>query len=267
MSHVPGVVERINGERLVLLGWPCAILMQVAHPLIAAGVAEHSTFRDSPVAPLRRLHGTIKAMLGLTFGDEGQQRRVIDTIRSIHTRVNGTLDREIGRYPAGTPYSAEDPALLLWVHATLLDTSIRLYELIVGSLTAADRDEYCRDSASVALALGADPTAVPRDWPATSNYVEAILSGPTLAVGGNALALADAILNSRTMTLSGPAGWTTRRLTVGLLPPELRRQYGLKWNAGEERRFLRVVSGLRRIRRWTPMQLARWKGSRSARSA
>jgi len=264
---VPGVVERINGERLVLLGWPCAILMQVAHPLIAAGVEEHSTFRDSPVAPLRRLHGTIKAMLGLTFGDAREQQRVIDTIRSIHTRVNGTLDREIGRYPAGTPYSAEDPALVLWVHATLLDTSIRLYELLVGSLTAADRDEYCRDSASVALALGADPTAVPRDWSAMSNYVEAILAGQTLAVGSHALSLADAILDSRTMTLSGPAGWTTRRLTAGLLPPELRRQYGLPWGTREERGFLRVVRSLRRIRRWTPTRLARWKGSSSARSA
>ena len=240
--------------------------MQVAHPLIAAGVSQHSTFRDSPVAPLRRLHGTIKAMLGLTFGNAAEQMRVLDTIRAIHTRVNGRLDREIGRYPAGTPYSAEDPALLLWVHATLIDTSIRLYDLIAGGLGAADRDEYCRDSASVAVALGADPAAVPREWSAMSRYVEAILSSQALAVGADARSLADAILNSPTMKLSGPAGWTTRRLTTGLLPPVLRHAYELQWDTREERRFLRVVSTLSGIRRWAPARLTRWNGSTAFRT-
>src|SRR4051812_8692295 len=147
VPEVPGITDRVNGERVVLLGWPCAILMQVAHPLIAAGVLDHSTFRDNAVAPIRRLHSTVRAMLGLSFGTPAERAEVITTIRSIHTRVNGTLQTDVGRYAAGTRYSAEDPALLLWVHATLVDTSIRLFDMLAGKLTDQDRDEYCRESA------------------------------------------------------------------------------------------------------------------------
>src|SRR4051812_36266816 len=171
VPEVPGITDRINGERVVLLGWPCAILMQVAHPLIAAGVVDHSTFRESTVAPIRRLHSTVKAMLGLTFGDPAERAAVIAAIRSIHTRVNGTLRTDVGRYAAGTRYSAEDPALLLWVHATLVDTTVRLFELTAGKLAEQERDEYCRDSAGVAVDLGADTKAVPRDWSAMQAYV------------------------------------------------------------------------------------------------
>src|SRR3954469_6146298 len=113
VPEVPGITDRVNGERVVLLGWPCAILMQVSHPLIAAGVLDHSTFRDSAVEPIRRLHGTVQAMLGLSFGNAAERAEVIETIRSIHTRVNGALRTGVGRYAAGTRYSAEDPALLL----------------------------------------------------------------------------------------------------------------------------------------------------------
>ena len=258
---MPGITDRINGERIVLLGWPCAILMQVAHPLIAAGVADHSTFRESAVAPIRRLHDTVQAMLGLTFGDPAERAGVIAAIRSIHTRVNGTLRTTVGRYAAGMPYSAEDPALLLWVHATLVDTTVRLFEMLAGELTDRERDEYCRESAGVAVALGADTEAVPRDWAAMKTYVQQIVSSDALAVGPDARALADALLNSRVVRLSGPLASVTRRLTAGLLPAELRRQYGFPWDARQEARFNRLVGRVSRLRKLTPRSLARWRSS------
>jgi uncharacterized protein (DUF2236 family) len=258
VSEVPGVVSRINGERLVLLGWPRAILMQVAHPLIAAGVFEHSTFRNSTLAPVKRLHGTVKAMLGLTFGDSAQQANVIAGIRSIHTRVNGTLRETVGRYPTGLRYSAEDPALLLWVHATLIDTSIVLYESLLGELTAAERDEYCADSANVAIALGADPASVPRTWSAMTAYVQATVGSDTLAVGADARAIAKALLYNPAVNLSGPIASMTRLLTRGLMPPDLRSQYDITWNARQDARLARLLTTLRRVRRWAPQSVARW---------
>ena len=111
---------RVNGERLVILGWTRAILLQVGHPLIAAGVFEHSGFRTSPLAAMQRLHHTTQAMLAITFGDEHQHRAAIEGIRRIHTRVNGRLREAVGPFPAGSAFSAEDPALLLWVHASLI---------------------------------------------------------------------------------------------------------------------------------------------------
>ena len=261
MLEVPGIADRINGERVVLLGWPCAILMQVAHPLIAAGVADHSTFRDSATAPVRRLHDTVKAMLGLTFGSPAERAGVIAAIRTIHTRVNGTLRTAVGRYAAGTHYSAEDPALLLWVHATLVDTTVRLFELTAGGLTDGERDDYCRESAGVAVALGADAEAVPRDWTTMKAYVQQVVGSDALAVGPDTRALAEALLNSRVVRLSGPLASVTRQLTAGLLPAELRRQYGLPWDARQEDRFNRLVGRLGTLRKWTPTPLARWRGS------
>jgi len=261
VPEVPGVIDRINGERVVLLGWPRAILMQVAHPLIAAGVLEHSTFRDSAVAPIRRLHSTVQAMLGLSFGDSAERAEVIATIRSIHTRVNGALRTQVGHYAAGTHYSAEDPALLLWVHATMVDTTIRLFEMVAGQLTAANRDEYCRESASVAVDLGADSRAVPLDWETMSAYVQQMVTSGALAVGPDARELADALLNSRVIKLSGPMGAATRHLTTGLLPVELRRQYGLPWDDRQEARFNRLVARVARLRQWAPPALARWHSS------
>ena len=252
------IVHRINAERLVVAGWTRAILMQVAHPLIAAGVNTHSTFRDSTLAPMRRLHGTVTAMLGLTFGTPEEQARVIARIRAIHTRVNGTLRETVGRHPAGTPYSAEDPALVLWVHLTLLDTSIRVYEALVGDLTAAERDEYCRASAGVAVALGAEAGAVPQCWEATLALVEATLRSGDLTVGADAHALAGALLHSRVVSATGPVAWASRQLTIGWLPPDLRRQYELPWDARREQRFQWLVRTIRRLRPWMPDMAAQW---------
>ena len=134
------VVRRVNGERLTLIGWTRAILLQIAHPLVAAGVFEHSGFRGSPVAAAARLHHTVKAMLALTFGDDAGRRRALEGILTIHRRVNGKLPEAVGVFPAGTPYSAEDPALVLWVHVTLLESLPLVYELLVAPLTASEHD-------------------------------------------------------------------------------------------------------------------------------
>jgi uncharacterized protein (DUF2236 family) len=101
--------RRINGERIVLLGWSRAILMQLAHPLVAAGVHDHSTFRHGPLTAATRLHETVKAMLALTFGDAQRSGAALDGIRAIHHRVHGALSHSIGPYLAGSRYSAEDP--------------------------------------------------------------------------------------------------------------------------------------------------------------
>src|SRR5688500_9884495 len=105
--HQPVTIShRINAERIVLPGWSRAILLQLAHPLVAAGVAEHSTFRGGPLTAAVRLHHTVRAMLALTFGDEATREAALEGIRAIHRRVHGRLPVAAGRFPEGTPYSA-----------------------------------------------------------------------------------------------------------------------------------------------------------------
>jgi len=149
------ITWRINAERIVLLGWARAILLQLAHPLVAAGVFDHSGFRGTPYAAASRLYHTVHAMLSLTFGDEAARQRTIDGIRAIHRRVNGILPEAVGPYEAGTRYSAEDPSLVLWVHATLIESVLMVYEKLVAPLTEAERDEYCQEAFPIALALAA----------------------------------------------------------------------------------------------------------------
>lgn len=252
------IATEVNGERLVVLGWPRAILMQMAHPLVAAGVADHSSFRDGPVVAVRRLHATVQAMLALTFGTAEHQREVIEGIRAIHRRVHGTLRSPVGRFPAGTPYSAEDPELVRWVHLTLLDSSVLAYERLVGPLAAADRDAYCAEAQPVAVALGADPARIPVRWEQAVAAVDAVLTSGQLHAGADARAIAHAVLDSAVATAAGPVGWATRRLTMGWLPRQVVSLYDLDGRVPDPRRLHRLERTVRRVRAALPRRLARW---------
>jgi uncharacterized protein (DUF2236 family) len=260
------VAWRVNAERLALLGWGRAILMQLAHPLVAAGVAEHSTFRGGPLAAAWRLHHTVRAMLSLTFGDHAAREATLDTIRGIHRRVHGRLPEPAGRFAAGTPYSAEDPELLLWVHATLLDSIPLIYGRVVAPLGAADLDAYCADAAGVAVALGARDADVPRTWASLRRYVDDTLASGSIAVSGQARELADAVLAPPIRVLVWPAARVNRLVTVGLLPPQIRRQYGFAWDDRAERRMDRALRWINGVRRVTPPALAQWPGARRDRT-
>jgi uncharacterized protein (DUF2236 family) len=252
------ISRRINAERIVLLGWLRAVLLQLAHPLIAAGVAEHSSFRGGTGGTaLSRLHHTVAAMLALTFGDDRQQEEVLDAIRAIHRRVHGSLPAACGPFPAGTPYSAEDPALVLWVHATLIDSIVRVYEQLVRSMTDAERDAFCADSASVAIALGARNVDVPRRWPQLQEYLHTTYTSGVITPGDQARMLAAALLSPIRGLAAAPVGAILSLLAAGLLPPTVRRGYGFEWSRDRERAFRTVTAMLRLARRVTP-QLIRW---------
>jgi len=246
----------------VLAGWTRAILLQVGHPLIAAGVVRHSSFRDNPVSSARRLHHTVRAMLGLTFGDAATHARVIEEIRAIHRRVRGQLKEAVGVFPAGAFYSAEDPALVLWVHATLLESVLQAYDALVEPVGVGDRDAYCREASSVAIELGARPADVPLDWAALERYLSDVRQSGAIVVGPDARAVSTLLLRGRFSTLMGPVAWANRMLTAGWLPSDLRAQYGFEWSGSHDRQFGRVVATVRRARRMLPDAVALWPESR-----
>jgi uncharacterized protein (DUF2236 family) len=258
--------KTVNAERLVILSWSRAILMQLAHPLIAAGVAEHSSFRAGPFEAARRLRHTIRAMLSLSFGSPERQARAIEGIRAIHRRVHGRLSHDVGPFRAGTPYSAEDPALLLWVHLTLLESVTMAYQALIRPLDTQALDAYCDETAGVAIALGARPDDVPRTWMALERSLEAAHHSGVLVVGDDARALAHAVLSSRLAAVAWPLGWTNRQLTLGWLPAGIRLQYGHHWSSRDERLFRRAVRLLRGARRLMPERVALWPEARSARA-
>jgi uncharacterized protein (DUF2236 family) len=257
------VARRINGERLGLFGWSRAILLQLAHPLVAAGVAEHSAFRRGRFQAAVRLHHTVRAMLALTFGDDDARQARIDGILAIHPRVHGRLPETVGSLQAGTPYSAEDPELVLWVHATLLESLPLAYECLVHPLSEADHDAYCAESAGVAVALGARERHVPRTRVALRAYMDAMLGSGRIVVGPQARELADAVLRPPMAALVWPAAALNRLITSGLLPLHLRARYGFHWNPRRERRFHRALALIGSTRRVLPAPLALWPEART----
>ena len=253
-----GITWTIAGERLALLAWPRAILLQLAHPLVAAGVAQHSGFRSSPFAPFARLHATVGAMRQLTFGTDEEAAAVVRRIRGIHDRVNGTLHEAAGPHASGARYSAHDPALLLWVHATLLDSHVRILEQVLRPFTPDERDRYCGEAAVFASVLGAPPDDLPRTWRELQDYIAAQIESGRATVGADARALAPAILRPAFGWLLWPLRSAGELVTIGSLPPAIRNGYGFAWNDARERRQQRVLALLRATRALTPDSFARW---------
>jgi uncharacterized protein (DUF2236 family) len=252
----------IAGERLALLAWPRAILLQLAHPLVAAGVAQHSGFRASPFAPFARLHATVGAMRQLTFGSDDEAAAVVRRILGVHDRVKGTLREGAGTHAGGARYSAHDPALLLWVHATLLDSHVRILEQILRPFSAEERDAYCREAAPFAVMLGATPADVPRTWQQLQDFISTEIDSGRVTVGADARALAPAILRPAASWVVWPLQLAGELVTTGSLPPAIRSGYGFAWNASRERRCQRVLATLRALRGVTPDGLARWPEAR-----
>lgn len=229
----------------MLAGWGPAILLQFAHPLVAAGVADHSGFVAGRGSRLGRLHGTVGAMLALTFGAPERAARAARGINRIHDRVSGELRTATGPYAAGAHYSAHDPELLTWVHATLVWTLPRAYELCVGPLTPAERDGYAREAAGVAPLLGIPEGALPDSREAVERCVGEMLASGRLAVGADARTLARDLLAPWRPRLLWPLYWPARLVAIGLLPDAVRRMYGYPWR-GSHALGLRALGWLLR---------------------
>jgi uncharacterized protein (DUF2236 family) len=256
------ITWRINGERLMLLGWGRAILMQFAHPLVAQAVADHSAFRAGRIARLQRLRSTVHAMLALTFGDRTQVERAAAHINRVHDRIQGALDRDAGPFAAGIDYSAHDTRLLCWVLATLMESVPLTYELFIGPLSHAEQQRYCLEVRGVGDLLGIPPSMIPRDPDAVRAYIQDQLAGGAIIVTGQARALARDILYPPFQALYWPIARLMRLATAATLDPRLRAGYGLTWTPRDERALARWTRTVRAARAWSPSRLARWRASR-----
>jgi uncharacterized protein (DUF2236 family) len=258
---------RINAERLAVLAWPRAILLQIAHPLVAQGVADHSSFSEGRLSAFRRLHDTVAAMRAIAFGDRDRREAVLEGIRRVHDRVHGALPAVAGPYPQGTRYTAHDPTLLLWVHVTLLESIVVLHDRLVEPLDAAARDEYCASAAPVAVALGASPEDVPTTWLGLTRAMAAEQASGRIIVAETAQALGRVVLWPPMAWLAWPSTSISRHITIGLLPPALREAYGFPWTAAQARRHQRTLDWIAAARRWTPRSIAWWPEAREAQRA
>jgi uncharacterized protein (DUF2236 family) len=202
--------------------------MQLAHPLVAAAVAEHSGFHADPFARLQR---TLEASFIIVFGTVDEAHEAAAGVRAVHERV------------VGRDYRADDPDLLLWVHATLVDTALRVHKRFLQPLKPDDAERYYQESTVVAELLGVPRDVQPVDLESFRAYVRSLVA--SLEVSDTARRLAHEVLHPRLPWPVEPAAELGRQLTAGLLPPPLRRQYGLSWDAHRERALLLAGVGSR----------------------
>lgn len=256
-----GMVRRVNREIIVLLGWTPAILLQFAHPLVAAGVANHSTFRAGLAEQARRTQHTIGAMLAMTFGDRAAGERAVARINAIHDHVHGYTSTASGPFPAGTGYCAHDPALLLWVYATLHYCTLRAYRWYVGPLSRAELDRYCWQARAGSAALGLDEAALPRDYAALRAYLASMLASGQIVVTPTARRLAQVLLHPPVPAVCEPLLAALRLPAAGFLPLAIRAGYGFTWGPGHARALARSGRAVRALLPLVPETLRCWPES------
>ena len=243
---------RVNGEAVLLLGGGRALLLQVAHPGVAAGVAEFSDYRTDP---WRRLYRTLDTTLTIVFADEEASKAASSRLRRVHTRVAGTDDR-------GEPYRALDPDLLLWVHATLIDTSLTIYTRYVGRLTADELERYYEEMKTLGEAYSIPRDGMPADYAAFRRYWDSMLDGG-LRVTETTRDVADAVLRPDLTPLAWPAVELLRMVTVGTLPAGMRSDLGLAWGLARERALAGSQLAVRRLLPLLPSLVRRFPNART----
>lgn len=243
-------IWEVDREMVLLAGGGRALLMQLAHPKVAAGVAQHSHFEEDP---LGRLYRTMSAMWSIGFDEKPRAAAALERVKNVHRRVQGTIPRS-EPLSAGTPYDALDLELLLWVHATLIDTAIVAYDALVKPLSPDEKSRYYDDSKKLASLFEIPERLVPISLEQFNSYMERMLTEGEIGVGPTAHALAAEILYPRPWILK-PAGPLFRLITAGLLPEQLRQGYGLGWNKGREKKFSLAKKGFRRLLPFVPRPL------------
>ncbi|GGH99875.1 oxygenase MpaB family protein [Arthrobacter liuii] len=220
-----------RGEVILLAGAGRAILLQLANPAIGRGVAEHSTFTQRPV---NRLKGTLTYVYAIVYGTDEQVKEVRRRVNRAHVPVRST-DTE-----TSSGYNAYDPELQLWVVATLYDTARTIIERIYGPLDDDSADSMYRDYAKLGTALQLPASKWPADRAAFAAYWEGQLS--TLRAEEAGAGVAHGLLYPKHTALWYRAIIPPARfLTAGLLPEQLREDFGLPWNERRERRFDRTM--------------------------
>jgi len=226
------LVRVVHRERIVALSGARALLMQAAHPVAFEGFFASTA---SLTEPYERLARTARVLDLIGFGTIEQADRATRRVRAIHGRVRGELAHSAGRFAAGTPYAADDPELLLWILACVGDSALAVFERYVRQLRACERDAYWQDYRTIGRLFGLTTSQMPVGRDGFRDYIDAMIAGGDLCVTDAARELAVRIV------LRPPVPFAARPLleianavTVGLLPPSIRRGYRLRWDPASD---------------------------------
>jgi uncharacterized protein (DUF2236 family) len=243
-----GPVWRAAGDIRLLSTSGYALLLQVAHPTVGAGVLEHSNFREDPWGRLLR---TLDYVHGSIYGGPELAGEIGRRVRAMHQAIRGVK-------PDGGHYHALEPTAYAWVHATLASAFVDGHRVFGNPMSAAEAEAFWQEWLRLGRLIGVRPGDLPQNWSGFGDYFDAVI--------------ADALEDNETVhlvletldhparpplrgmhprlwrALAWPSGRAQRLTTVGMLPAELRAKLGLEWTDRDERRFRRFAAASRASR-------------------
>jgi uncharacterized protein (DUF2236 family) len=250
---------RINRESALFLGAGRAALLQLAHPWVAAALAQHSSLLANPIA---RFHNTFRVVFTMVFGSLDQALAAARRLHAMHTYIRGELPGDVAGWRGGSHYEANEIAALRWVYATLVDSAVLAYECVFpaaspGALTAAQREQYYAESRTLAALFGIPADALPASWQEFAAYNRQMHASDTLGVSDPSRVMAHNLLAGAGSWVKPPFWY--RSLTTEWLPVRFRAEFALAFGAAEQSAARRARSLLPRIYRGLP-QTARFSG-------
>lgn len=255
-------LRRVHSERLVGLFYgQRALCIGAVKPLNYVGTSEHSSAK---LTPFRRLVHTGNAFETIYFGSCEDADRVLGYVAKLHDRVRGTLPEAAGATPAGTAYSALDPALMLWTVAVIADSAQTFYELFVRAMSAAEREALWQDYIRFGELFGLPRSEMPASYPEFRAYWAQQLRGDDLFLTDEARYVGYATAFEIPLPATHQPGKAVHDLLMlGSLPPRVRELYGLPFSPAAQVAFRSAVAAIRGARRITPAPLARGWNTRS----
>jgi uncharacterized protein (DUF2236 family) len=239
------VTWQVMREPRLLLAAGRALLLQAANPLVAQGAIEHSTYKSDPYGRLER---TVRWVTVVCFGTTKEAERISGRVNGLHRPVSGSLPaaNATSRVPAGTRYSASDPELLRWVHASFVDTMLVAHDALVGGLSKKERDAFVREWDAVGRLMGLSPGET---WPnaaALRRYVDKEVRNGQALPGAGSLEVAETVLHPPVSSrMLRPGMDLLAFVATGLLPSELRRGYRLQWTPAHAGGFAALTRSVR----------------------
>jgi uncharacterized protein (DUF2236 family) len=233
---------RIDREAVIFLGAGRALLLQLAHPWVAAAIAKHSrTFAD----PIGRFHRTFGTVFTMVFSSLDQSLAAARQLHRRHAGITGHLGEAVGPFDKGSAYHANEVAALRWVHATLVDTALMAHDLVLPALSAEERERYWAESRQFAALFGLTPADLPPDWASFAAYNEAMAQSDILTVSPAAHEIVGQLFAGGRWWLRPPRWYQV--LSVQMLPERLREGFDLSFDARDRAAADRALARIRRI--------------------
>lgn len=214
------LIRRVSRENAILLGGPAAAILQVAHPVIGAGVARHSRFREDT---LGRLHRTLAAVYTVAFGTREEADRLREHVAAVHRPVRGTEP---------VTYDAADPEAQMWVLGTLIAVGTEIYEALIAPLTEEEREFHYQDMRVFGEYFGLPRSYGPGDRVEFDRYYAEMLADERLGSLEESAEVARAIVAPGKPLWLAVAGWPTRQMVMETIPAPVRERLGFRSTVG-----------------------------------